>query len=327
MVVIPKEKPVIQNLNSYYLDIKKLCEHYQGEIGSGGIHFRSPSTEGLILFDKDDILNAYYHDGSEEYLGDNAVESLIEFAIESNFIVTIHGIESQHIYFWANIPNAETIYQDLSTEFTDLEGLIKKMESEKLTGYIDVSIGQGDEGGILFFNNGVSMGGSYSWGSGDSQEDKNNQVLLIGKTKENGGVFQVNRIPLVSQSISAQSKESATDKATDLIQIMEEYLKHFEAVVNSHVKNVNNFSAMLKKKFVEKAEKYPFLDPFAAEFEFINQKIRFDSDASDQELGSGLLESINELADELGVLPQFTEALTPWKKQNAQLLKAQGLNF
>ena len=36
MVVIPKQQPVLENLNIYYLDVRKLLEHFQGEIGSGG---------------------------------------------------------------------------------------------------------------------------------------------------------------------------------------------------------------------------------------------------------------------------------------------------
>ena len=40
MVIIPREKPIIENLNIYYLDVKKLLEHYQGEVGSGGVFFK-----------------------------------------------------------------------------------------------------------------------------------------------------------------------------------------------------------------------------------------------------------------------------------------------
>ena len=35
MVVIPKQQPVLENLNVYYLNIRKLLEHFQGEIGTG----------------------------------------------------------------------------------------------------------------------------------------------------------------------------------------------------------------------------------------------------------------------------------------------------
>ncbi|MCP4693743.1 MAG: hypothetical protein GY859_37260, partial [Desulfobacterales bacterium] len=195
MVIIPKEKPVIENLNSYYLDVRKLCEHYQGEIGSGGIHFKSPNSEGIIFFDKDEILNTYFKDKSEEFTGKDQAERIMNILGGRNFTVNIYKIDNEKVYFWARVPKAEKIYKDLSTEFTDLKGLIKKMASEKLTGYIEVSIADGEESGIIFLNSGVILGGSYSWRTGGPNRTKESQELLIKKTKKSGGVFHVSSIP------------------------------------------------------------------------------------------------------------------------------------
>ena len=109
------------------------------------------------------------------FAGQKAIERLLEAGDDYNFSVNIYEIGTEEIYFWASIPAAEKIYKDLSTEFTDLEGLIKKMRSEKLTGYIDVSIGSGKEMGLIFLINGKIMGGSYSWGNGSPSPSKKNQ--------------------------------------------------------------------------------------------------------------------------------------------------------
>jgi hypothetical protein len=140
MVIIPREKPVLEKLNIYYLDIKKLLEHYQGEIGTGGVYFKSHAAEGVVFFDKDELLNGHFKDKTIEISGAEAIERLLGAGDQYNFNVTIYEISEDEVYYWASIPTAEKIYKDLSTEFTDLEGLIKKMISEKLTGYIDVSI-------------------------------------------------------------------------------------------------------------------------------------------------------------------------------------------
>ena len=107
MIVIPKEKPVIENLHSYYLDIERLCEHYQGEIGSGGIHFRSPTSEGLIFFDKDEFLNGYFKGTEEEISGQAAVRKLVGNATDSNYLVSVYRIDPEKVYFWANVPEAQ----------------------------------------------------------------------------------------------------------------------------------------------------------------------------------------------------------------------------
>ena len=66
-----------------------------------------------------------------------------------------------------------------------------------------------------------------------------------------------------------------------------------------------DFSKILKKKFVENAEQYAFLDPFAAEFEYADQRIKFSGIATDQELIDGVTHSLTQLAQELGLVPQF----------------------
>ena len=59
MVVIPRQQPVLENLNIYYLNVRKLLEHFQGEIGSGGVFFKSHTAEGVIFFDQNELLSGF----------------------------------------------------------------------------------------------------------------------------------------------------------------------------------------------------------------------------------------------------------------------------
>jgi hypothetical protein len=82
------------------------------------------------------------------------------------------------------------------------------------------------------------------------------------------------------------------------------------------LKNIeNDFPTLLNRKFVEKAERYPFLDPFAAEFKYANEEITIEGDTTDRELTHGICESIAELAEELDASPQFKSNLVTWKKK------------
>jgi len=162
MIIIPREKPAVQDLNSYYLRIDKLLEHYQGALGTGGVYFKSPISEGVVFFDEDNLLNGYYKDKKEEFKGGAALSKINETASKNNYSVTVYFILPERVYYWANLSNAEQLYSDLSSEFTDLEGLIKKMENEKVTGYIDVELNQNSGGGLLFIYNGEVIGWLYS---------------------------------------------------------------------------------------------------------------------------------------------------------------------
>ena len=125
MVVVPKEKPAIENLNSYYLNVRKLLEHYQHAFGAGCIHFKSPSAEGVVFFDKDEILTGVYENKDGELEGEAAIEGMISAADKYNFDVNIYNIDEDKIYFWANMPYAEVVYKDLSTEFFEHSATFK----------------------------------------------------------------------------------------------------------------------------------------------------------------------------------------------------------
>jgi len=326
MVVIPRQQPVLENLNIYYINVRKLLEHFQGEIGTGGVFFKSHAAEGVIFFDQNELLNGFFQDRDIEIAGHEAIERLLQAGDDYNFSVNIYEIGSQEVYYWASIPTAEKIYKDLSTEFTDLEGLIKKMGSEKLTGYIDVNIGNGKEMGLIFLINGKIMGGSYSWGNGSPSPSKKNQDLLIQKTKELGGSLNVCRIPLTN-SESDRETELEKTKHPEAIEILEELLAIFEKVVRLKRKKQTDFQKLLKQKLVEHADRYSFLDPFAGEFEYNEHKIRFSGQASDQNLVSGVFAVVKEMAQELGLLPALIENLDSWSLKYSEELATYDINF
>ncbi len=321
MIILPKEKPVIQGLNTYYLNVRRLIEHCQGELGCGGIHFHSVSGEGVIFFDKDDILNGLYQ-GKEGGLlkGQEAIEKMLSTVDEFNFTLNVYSIEPEKAYFWANIPSAEVVYKDLSTEFTDLEGLIKKMVSEKLTGYIEVSIKDGEESGLIFLIDGRIIGGSYSWAQGELNDSQESRNELVEKTKKLGGIFHVSRISASKTGSSPKTAAVADVPGEDVIVPLQELLQLFERTVRAGRFYKGDFSTALKKKFMQKADTYSFLDPFAGDFEYVNSTIRFNGEASPAELMLGVTDCVKELAQDLGAWSRFSQEITPWAEKYGGLL-------
>ena len=205
MLFIPTEKQAIQNLNSYYLDIERLLEHYQGELGSGAIYFRSTVAEAVVFFDESDIINVVFEDKEILIDGKAARDRLIDALKNINFSVTVYQIDPGKVFFWANLPNAEDFYGNLTTEFTDLEGLIRKMNSVKLTGYIDVAFDGLTESGLIFFNNG-SIVGAASSGDRDRRNGlRKNLERLIRLSKQSGGIFHVKKIDFDKKRKSQRS--------------------------------------------------------------------------------------------------------------------------
>jgi hypothetical protein len=318
MILLPKEKPILDRLNSYYLKIPKLVEHFQGEIGYGLVHLRSATAEGSLIFDKDETLNAVYQERDTGLVGQDAVAAIGQIDENASYGVSVYGIHADQIYYWSVTPNAKRIYQNLSTEFTDLEALVKKMGNEELTGIIDVVIGDGREGGLLLLNAGRVVGGSYSWRHHAEGGDEEDQQRLIQQTKRHSGTFHVCRLP-------SNGGETASGCGTEvpfqgskpgrIQRSIEELLGIFERVCDGRKSLRNGFPTLLNRKFVEKADEFLFLDPFAGEFKYANGKISVLPEVPEGELWTGVTGSVSELAHELGLASALQENLVAWKKK------------
>jgi hypothetical protein len=322
MVVFPKEEPVIENLNSYYLDPAKLLEHYEGQLDSGVIYFKSTAAQGAVFFDKDGLLEGVYESREENLLGKGAVERLIHSTQSDNYNIGVYQIQAEQIYFWTSILVAKRVYENLSTEFTDLEGLMRKMASENLSGYIEISMTSSKDGAFVFFRNGRVLGGSYSWDKGGLDRSKESRDSIIRMAKEKGAVFHVSKI---TADKAESTEKTAKVPPQNILESMEEVLVGFENLFHSNRSMKGDFRTLLKRKFLELAETYPFLDPFAGEVEYTDHKIRFTGDASETQLAEGLLASVRSLAEENGIQPELKTTMDGWFKKHGRKLILLGI--
>jgi hypothetical protein len=322
MVVFPKEEPVIENLNSYYLDPAKLLEHYEGQLDSGVIYFKSTAAQGAVFFDKDGLLEGVYESREENLLGKGAVERLIHSTQSDNYNIGVYQIQAEQIYFWTSILVAKRVYENLSTEFTDLEGLMRKMASENLSGYIEISMTSSKDGAFVFFRNGRVLGGSYSWDKGGLDRSKESRDSIIRMAKEKGAVFHVSKI---TADKAESTEKTAKVPPQNILESMEELLVGFENLFHSNRSMKGDFRTLLKRKFLELAETYPFLDPFAGELEYTDHKIRFTGDASETQLAEGLLASVRSLAEENGIQPELKTTMDGWFKKHGRKLILLGI--
>ncbi|MFW6080363.1 MAG: hypothetical protein ACOC7W_00505 [Desulfosalsimonas sp.] len=338
MIIIPREKPVVQELNSYYLNIEKLIEHYQGELGAGAVYFRSPAAEAVLFFDEQSTVNGYLEDRGGSLHGTQAIDRIIKMAEGSNFAVSVFRILPERLYFWANLVNSKPLYRDLTSEFTDLQGLIRKMEGEKLTGYIEVDLNNGT-GGLLFFHQGQVIGGSSAEDTGGSVDrSREYRNDLIERSKEHGGRFNVSRVFLEQEGIpdpgaggrSARTaaggkiavqppqKEAPVQISRErVIEMLQNLLGSLESLIRKNRKIRTDFETMLNRKFVEKADKYDFLDPFLAEFRYSGGRVTYEGQAALGDLVGAVEECVYEIASANGLLSQLRGSLDSWRGEFA----------
>lgn len=340
MIVIPKENPLITDLNSYYLNIERLFEHFQGVVDSGCVYFKSPSAEGAVYFDEENLINAVFKNKTSTIKGKEAIAILMDETGSNNFSVSIYEIIPERITFWANVADAEDLHKDLSTEFTDLDGLIKKKISEKLTGYIEVAFNENDKA-VLFLLNGEIIGSASSENKWNLVRTEDLQQMLIDKARAMGAVFNVRSIPLrmiienyIPSSRSETKKESKPvvkkdaepadikTESFDFIPMLQHLMRIYEKFVMGNKKIRDDFDTLLKRKFIEKVDIYDFLDPFAAEFHYSQGKITYTGKASLNQLATGLLRCLDEIAEENHMKKWLSKHLGPWEEKYAREIRA-----
>jgi hypothetical protein len=109
--------------------------------------------------------------------------------------------------------------------------------------------------------------------------------------------------------------------------MLEEFLGIFETLYNSRKNKEGDFNSLIRKKFVENAERFTFLDPFAGEFDFNDRKIRFSGDADDAALASGIIVSTTELAEDIGMQEEMRKYLLSWQRKYEEKLDHLGIRM
>jgi len=328
MIVVPYEDPVFEQLNTYYLDISKVLEHFRGSIGSGAVRLRSQESEGVIFFDADDVLNAIFKSHNGEFSGQEAVQEIFNQAQQRNYSLDIYHIDQDNILYWANIFLASPIYKDLSSEFTDLQGLIKKQQEENLTGYILADINQ--DQALLFFNSGQLIGAAYSWTSDELNRTPQKLDEIHERIHKNGALLHVYQIAPEKHTFVESDEVHSTEEtieADDIYTMFEDLLDKTRSVVTNSRSVKEDFSTLLRKKFLEKANIYPFLDPFAAELEYKDGKIYNYSDVDKSQVVKAVLESIKEIINENNLEKKMNKELEAWRNNYSHYLSDLNIHF
>lgn len=337
MMVIPNQPPIVGGLNSYYLNVRKFFEHQQSELGSCGIHLKSPHMEAMVYFDSGQLLSATCQTIAGAVTDEEAMQQLLSAVEKHNFTVSVYQIDPDMIHFWANAMHATPLHRDLSTDITDLDRLIAKMINQQLNGFIEVLIGDGVESGILFFNSGKIIDAHTS--AGEAGETVEHVRRLVAETTAKGGTFNVctighhqktgagavKRMESKVQSADAGTAPPATP-SVDPIPMIEEVLS-LAASVCAESKRAKDFTSHFRKAAVELADKYSFLDPFLNEFEFSGGKLRLERKVQPQALAAGVLECIQRMMASLGLASRFREKADGWFRVNAQDLKGLGVKW
>lgn len=328
MIIFPRSNMVINDLNSYYVFLPKLIEHYQGLLNSGCIYFKSISSEAVIYFDDENIINGVLIDKNKIIKEQLAINSLIESFDSKNYSISIYEISQDFISFWANIYDSVIIKKIVLNNFKDLEVLFKNYKIEKLTGSLEIK-NQSNLLFIFFFLNGnlfLSSTSEDNWELLDYKividklksicnNDIENTKLVINvkntSLKQKNYLMHFKNVNnIISIPITAP-----VEVPLKFIDFLQNLMLLFEKYFESSKKNKELFDKLLKKKFIEKVDKFAYLDPFSAEFIYNDGKITFTGRENHQNLANSVIECLNEISNENNMKAWLKKHISPLEEK------------
>jgi len=188
-MLLPREKPYLEGLNSYYLHLERFIEHMQGEIGAGGMHCLSPGLEMMIYFNEHEVISNLLQEKGCPASFVPSYEIARSTFYSATYAVKVFQFDAHAIFFWAQMPSFQRAKASLKSMEIPLPDLIFRLRQKQFSGFIDVQLVKKSDGGTLFFNEGDRVGGSYSWGRGGMSTSDEDYNSLLSRVQLNEGVF------------------------------------------------------------------------------------------------------------------------------------------
>ncbi|MCI5132232.1 MAG: hypothetical protein D3904_12095 [Candidatus Electrothrix sp. EH2] len=345
-MLLPREKPFLTGLNSYYLDIEKFIQHLQGEIGSGGLYCKSPDLELLVYFDEYDIVRGVIQNSGEHARVSNQLDHTLIFLQEKNFQVTVYYLDPGSIFFWGQLPAFRRGQNSFSSDKVSLPDLIYRLGRKNFSGFIEVDVQGRADCAVLFLHEGERRGGSYYWGTGGLSPSDADYNTLLGMLQKHSGIYRLGYFtdePLSpAEEIELQADREKEEKQSDIEDEGEkdlsenespselnEALNEFLAVFIHTVKTKKGRTEPLidlKLKFIDFAEIYPQLDPYN-QLCTVEQDgtVSIAQDVSEKEVAEGIVDCAWMVIEENKLQKKFQTNLQIIAHQ--EVFQTQGIDW
>src|SRR4030043_1191804 len=297
-MILPQGDIVHENLRTAFVDLNSFLQTLKEDNFTGYVQVSFWDYEGILFLEAGEIVNAFEEAQGRRRGGEEAVENIIRMSKQKDGRINVYRLAPEMVTILASTSMKEATYKDLSTEFTSLDKLIEKLNKENHSGYIDIMLSDGKGGGIIVFQEGEIVEAVMSDEKSGEIYGKDMLNKIIDDVQERGATFNVYRAGLESSG----SERTGIMQASDLqgvIEVMQEGMGTIESLFDGLTKRKGSFRDNFNRAQVEKSDDYPFLDPFAAEFEYKNGGIKFSGKVTAAVFIRGLRDCLEETLDKM----------------------------
>lgn len=324
---VPKGKPVHENLSTSYVKVGALLADLQVREFTGYVHIGLRAYDAFVFIDAGAIIGALEQTETMCRTGSEAVDGLLVRSEQRDGSVSIYEHATPTIQALVGIIDGKPVYEGLSSDFTDLDKLIRKLQRvRETTHYVEV-VGDRDVGvGVIHIHNG-QPDGVYAPLDSPTLSGAEALKTMLEVAEAFGATFNVYSTPSAEPltPVAEPAEEPRrltvvpptpaptpvapppprvvpvyTDRSpgerpdtTPLVVLLSEVVAVIEAAVTPRDGGASGFAIELRAGQLDVADRYPFLDPFAAEFEYHAGEIAFVGSVDPADFAAGLGEALH----------------------------------
>jgi len=262
MPLLPKGKPLHQNLRSTFVKLSKLLKDLEDERFSGYLQLETPEMSGVILFEQGRISGAYTDPPSAD-----PILACIEASSQDGFI-NVSQLSPEVVYILSSSLKGEYLFKNLPLEIVDIDRLWERLRRQELTCSIRVE----DDGEPIFTI--LLFGGEVVEFIYEGEED-------LDREEGEKRLRELKNSPTATISIfkSPEDRLVISFDPQEVIQNLSEMFSVFRREVIRRL-GKGSFDRLFREAALGLAEDYPFLDPFAPQVRMTSSGLEVDEDVA-----------------------------------------------
>jgi hypothetical protein len=247
-MIYPKGETIYQNLSTEYTDLPQLLSTLKQKVFSGIVEIDIAGKKGAFFMVSGEVVNAAsgVETDPPAIVGEEAVEKLLTLSTRPNGVLSVYRLPSVEVEFMASsLVRPESIFKDLSTDFVRLDQFVKKLQDEKLTGYIEIFARKSKRVGKLSLKAGETVGLQITPESGVATFFEREAIpSILEEFAKQGSVFSVYR----SKGFSMPVKKADRDTSEARKVTAEIKGRKFETLEELDIRENEIFEVKLEEK-------------------------------------------------------------------------------
>lgn len=323
-MIFPKAQALYESLNTSFTNIGELLLNLQANSVTGYVQISFWEYEGILFLDNGSIINAIEETKGRRKTGQDAVSNVTAQAKTRDGSINVYGLSGEMVTMLSSVVESEVVHKDLSTDYTSLDKLITKLQDEGHTGYIEVVLKNERGSGIIFLQVGEPIESILSNG-GEVVSGTEILSRIVQTASTLGATFNVYKATLEEAFIEGTEIMAGFD-LPQLLEVWGEIINTVEGVTDG-LSGAGHFLNTFKDTQIEKADEYPFLNPFDNEFKYKDGQVAFYGESVtnlSRGLGECLGAAVGKLAaesPEANLSDQIRTELAPIKEKHAEIIK------